>query len=464
MRRSGLNATVVVLIVATFTTVVADKSAAQPAKTAPAYPVKLSANGRYLVDQNSVPFLIAGDAPQSLMVNLSEADADMYLTNRKSHAFNAVWINLLCKSGTGGRKDGSTFDGILPFTVADDLSTPNEKYFARCDRMLELIEKHGLLVILDPCETIDHLSVMLQNGVAQCRAYGQFVGDRYKRFDNIIWMSGNDFQKWKEPSNDAVATATALGIKDRDTLHLHTVELDYHVSGSLDDANWAPIISLNATYSYYPSYAQVLKDYNRSNFLPVFLIEADYEFEQESAPATLRRQEYWTNLSGAAGQVYGSGPIWRFSKGWKNTLDAPGAVQMAFVKALFEPRPWYDLVPDQKHSVVIAGYGTFDATTTDGNRFVMTSDYVTAGRTPDGSLVMAYMPSLRPLTVDMTKLRGPATAQWYDPSRGVYTAIEGSPFANKGRRVFRPPGNNRDGDGDWVLVLEATAPRPDDAK
>jgi hypothetical protein len=464
MRRFAVNAAVVVLMVPAFTAVHAGKAAAQAATTTPAYPVKKSANGRYLVDQRNVPYLIAGDAPQSLMVNLPEADADMYLANRKSHGFNAVWINLLCKSGTGGRKDGSTFDGILPFTAADDLLTPNENYFARCDRMIQLAEKHGILVILDPCETIDHLSVMRQNGVAKCRAYGQFLGDRYKSFDNIVWMSGNDFQTWKEAKNDLVATATALGIKDKDTRHLHTVELDYHVSGSLDDANWAAIISLNATYSYYPSYAQVLKDYNRANFLPVFLIEADYEFEQQSTPATLRRQEYWTNLSGATGQVYGIGPIWRFSKGWKGTLDSPGAVQMAFVKALFEPRAWYDLVPDQKHSVVIAGYGTFDATTTDGNRFVMTSDYVTAGSSPDGSLVMAYMPTLRPLTVDMTKLRAPATAQWYDPSRGVYTAIAGSPLPNKGRRVFTPPGNNHDGDGDWVLVLEAGTPRPDAAR
>jgi hypothetical protein len=455
MRRFALDATVVVLMAAAFTAVHAEEAAAQPAGTTPAYPVKKSANGRYLVDQNNVPYLIAGDAPQSLMVNLSEADAEMYFANRKSHGFNAVWINLLCKPGTAGRKDGSTFDGIVPFRTADDLSAPNEKYFARCDRMIQLAEKHGILVILDPCETIDHLSVMLKNGVGKCRAYGQFLGDRYKTFDNILWMSGNDFQNWRDAKNDAVATATALGIKDKDTRHIHTVELDYHLSGSLDDARWAPIISLNATYSYYPSYAQVLKDHNRSNFLPVFLIEADYEFEQESTPAILRRQEYWTNLSGATGQVYGSGPIWRFSQGWKSQLDSPGAVQMAFVKALFEGRAWYDLVPDQKHGVVVAGYGTLDATTTDGSRFVMTSDYVAAGRTPDGSLVMAYMPSIRPLTVDMTKLRGPAKAQWYDPSRGVYKAIEGSPLPNKGRRVFTPPGNNGDGDGDWVLVLEA---------
>ena len=61
-------------------------------------------------------------------------------------------------------------------------------------------------------------------------------------------------------------------------------------------------------------------------------------------------------------------------------------------------------------AVVIAGYGTFDATTTQGNVYGMTSDYVTAGRTPDGNLVMAYLPSLRTVTVDMTQLRAPATA------------------------------------------------------
>jgi hypothetical protein len=308
---------------------------------------------------------------------------------------------------------------------------------------------------LDPCETIDHLKLMVQNGPAKCRTFGQYLGNHYKSFDNILWMSGNDFQHWRDARNDAVATAVALGIKENDPRHLHTVELDYLVSGSLDDANWAPIISLNASYTYYPTYAQVLKDFNRSNFLPVFMVEADYEFERGSTPIILRRQEYWTNLSGATGQVYGSGFIWPFKSGWKETLDSPGAVQMAYVKALFEPRAWHDLVPDQKHTVVIGGYGTFDATTTEANRYVMSSDYVTAGRTPDGSLVMAYLPTLRTVTVDLAKLRGPVTARWYDPSRGVYTTIEGSPFPNSGTRTLTPPGKNGDGDGDWVLVLEA---------
>ena len=91
----------------------------------------------------------------------------------------------------------------------------------------------------------------------------------------------------------------------------------------------------------------------------------------------------------------------------------------------------------------------------EAHRFVMKSDYVTAARTPDGSLVLAYLPTLRTLTVDLTKLRGRVRARWYDPSRGVYAPIAGAPFANSSTRAFTPPGKDGEGDEDWVLVLEA---------
>jgi hypothetical protein len=435
---------------------------------AQAYPVKKSSNGRYLVDQNNSPFLIAGDAPQSLTVNLSTTEADMYLADRASHAFNSVWINLICTTYTAGRADGSTFDGILPFTGylaggADgtvnnfDLSKPNETFFARCDQMITLAANHGLLVFLDPVETGGWLTCLGNNGATACRAYGRYLGNRYKAFKNIVWMSGNDFQGWRTAANDSVVTAVALGIKDLDSSHIHTVELDFNVSNSLDDPSWAPIIALNASYTYYPTYAEVLNGYNLANFEPVFMVEANYEFENNTGgPVTtnaliLRKQEYWTNLSGATGQIYGNHYTWTFANGWQNNLDTPGAKQMVFLQALFTPRTWYNLVPDQNHSVLTAGTGTFSS-----SGQVSANDYAAAARTPDGNLVLAYLPTLRTVTVDMTKLSGATTARWYDPSNGSYTAIAGSPFPNTGARNFTPPGNNSGGDPDWVLVLEAT--------
>jgi fibronectin type 3 domain-containing protein len=421
-------------------------------------PISVAPSGRYLVDQTGAPFLMTGDSPQALIGNLTESDAELYFASRRAEGFNTVWINLLCNSYTGCRGDGATWDGVQPFNTPGDFSTPNEAYFAHVDRILRLAGDYGLVVVLDPAETGGWLGTMVDNGVDKLRAYGRYLGERYKDFPNIIWMHGNDYQTWG-PTNDPYVTAVALGISDVDTRHLQTVELDYTTSGSLDDEAWAPIIQLNASYTYFPTYEQVLTDYNRGNFLPVFMVEADYEFEQLNAPPggtpkQLRRQEYWTLLSGATGQLYGNHYTWQFLcpqrdgsgsciGGWKNELDTPGQTQFGYVKALFGPRRWYDLVPDQAHAVVTDGLGTYG-----------TNDYVTAASTPDGTLAIAYVPSSRTLTVDLSKFSGSVTARWYDPAAGTFTSIAGSPYTNAGNQQFITPGTNAEGGDDWVLVLE----------
>ena len=436
------------------------------AGAAPIPSVKRSSNRRYLIDPNNLPFLIAGDSPQSLMVNISTTDADMYFANRQSHGFNAVWINLLCTTYTAGNADGSTYDAILPFTgylpggandlAHYDLTTPNEAYFERVDQMLNLANKYGLVVFLDPIETGGWTTTMLNNGAKNCRAYGEYLGERYESFTNIVWMSGNDDFMWPNAIQDIAVSSVALGIKQKDGSHIHTLELS-SPGGSLDDPRWASIVKLSGSYTYNPTYAQVLKDYQRKKFEPVFLVEANYEFESLSGPVTtaavLRQQEYWANLSGATGQLYGNHATWTFESGWQSLLDTPGAIEMAYVGQLFGPRAWYKLIPDTDHVVVTAGYGTFSS-----SDIVAANDYLTAARTPDGTLVIAYMPTVRQITIDMTKLSAPATARWYDPSNGTYTPIDGSPLSNTGTVDLTPPGNNSDGDGGWVLVLETLPP------
>ena len=56
-------------------------------------------------------------------------------------------------------------------------------------------------------------------------------------------MHGNDFQTWKDPAHDAVVLAVAQGIRDKDTRHLHTIELNYLVSGSLDETGGHDLIT-----------------------------------------------------------------------------------------------------------------------------------------------------------------------------------------------------------------------------
>jgi hypothetical protein len=308
------------------------------------------------------------------------------------------------------------------------------------------------VVFLDPIETGGWLKVLERNGVEKAYDYGRYVGARYRRYSNIVWFNGNDFQTWRRPQDDALVLAVAKGISSVDRRHPQTVELDYLTSASLDDRRWKGLVGLEAAYTYAPTYAEVLKAYARRDHVPVFMVEANYEGEHwYIGPSTLRRQEYWTMLSGATGQLYGNKYTWQFAAGWPRYLDTVGSRQLTFVTNLFSQRRWYDLVPDRAHALVVSGYGEYSD---EGE--VNDNDYVTAARTPDGRLAIAYLPTGQPVDVDMTRMSGRRVqAQWYDPSTGTYAAVPGAPFERTGKRRFTTPGKNHDGDSDWVLVLTA---------
>jgi hypothetical protein len=57
----------------------------------------------------------------------------------------------------------------------------------------------------------------------------------------------------------------------------------------------------------------------------------------------------------------------------------------------------------------------------------------------------------------MAEFAGLTRARWYDPSDGTFVSISGSPFRNSGSHNFTLPGNNHDGNPDWVLDLNPAA-------
>jgi hypothetical protein len=63
-----------------------ERPADKQERPGPVFPLKVAKSGRYLVDQNGAPFLIAGESPQTLMVNLSEEDAEVFFA-RISYGF-----------------------------------------------------------------------------------------------------------------------------------------------------------------------------------------------------------------------------------------------------------------------------------------------------------------------------------------------------------------------------------------
>jgi Protein of unknown function (DUF4038) len=203
------------------------------------YPLKISLTGRYLVDQDNHPFLMSGDSADALLAQLLPVEADMYFANREANDFNVIWFQVLTDKGYGGRANGSTPDGIVPFTTSWDFSTPNEAYFARLDDYVNRARTHGLTTFLDPIETGGLIKILRTNGATKAFNYGVYLGNRYRNFKNIVWLTGNDYKI--DPDDDLLLTAVIRGIKSVDPRHLHTSENNSVASGpgqtSLDDPN-----------------------------------------------------------------------------------------------------------------------------------------------------------------------------------------------------------------------------------
>jgi hypothetical protein len=111
---------------------------------------------------------------------------------------------------------------------------------------------------------------------------------------------------------------------------------------------------------------------------------------------------------------------------------------------------WWELVP--------SGLKGMKTLITIGGGKDSSTDYVAAAATPDGTLLIAYIPPdhTGSITVDMTVLKENIKAYWYDPTNGISAVIQGSPFDNKNTRKFTAPGKNNNGQNDWVLKLVGT--------
>jgi Protein of unknown function (DUF4038)/Putative collagen-binding domain of a collagenase len=442
------------------------------------YPLKVSANHRYLVDQNGTPFRIQGDSAWSLIANLTYAEADAYLSDRLAKGFNTVLVNLIeHKFAVNAPRNRN---GSPPFTTTGNFATPNEAYFAFADSIIDLAASKGMVV---------HLAYIFlganggtegwwsdltssSNTQAVCYDFGLYLGNRYKNRKNIVWLVGGDYTPPSNSEGEKRLHKILEGIQAAGATQLHAADWS-SPSLSTDVAAFAAAMNVNAVYTYGNpqdghTYAWGRNGYQRTPALPAYLVETGYEAEGWIAGdrTSIRKYQYWAVLSGATeGIFYGHRDIWEFATNnwwsgfsfghqpWQSSLNSPGALDAMRLGQVLDSVPWYDLVPSGlagMKTLVTAGGGSFG-----GN------DYVTAAATPSGHALVAYLPPTgtapRSITVDMTALSYLASARWFNPATGAWVVVSSS-LPNTGTLVFTTPGNNGSGTNDWVLLLEANTP------
>ncbi len=280
------------------------------------FPVRASANGRYLVDARGAPFLLHGDTSWSLINQLTREEVEEYLENRRHKGFNAILTTLIRNSWADNPPKNKY--GEAPFTTPEDFSTTNEAYFTHADWVIHKANEKGILVVLNPADVSYHdkdgwARQIVANGPTKCRDFGRYLGNRYKGYPNIIWQAGGDRTLEVGSALEKNWLEILRGIKEHAQGHLWTAHWS-RFSTALDQSTFARYMDVDNAYGGNRTYIQTLRAYNRANPKPTFLNEAYYEADELSAnagtPQMMRAQAYWAILSGATGHFFGSYHVW----------------------------------------------------------------------------------------------------------------------------------------------------------
>jgi hypothetical protein len=423
----------------------------------PSLPLKVGKTGRYLVDQQKKPVLIAGDTAWSIIAQLDQADVERYLADREEKGFNSIIVNLI--EHKFATRAPATRSGIPPFKSAGDFSTPNPEYFEWARRVVLKANDHGIIVWLAPAYLgygggdEGFFREMKAGGPEKLRSYGRFLGAQFKDVPNIIWLLGGDYTPQKD--DRWTVTALAEAIREKDSLHLMTVHASPETAAAAAFGQ-EPWLGVDTVYSYDAQlFRPILAERTRSPARPFVMIESTYEGEHDSKPQQIRRQAYWAMLGGACGHFLGNNPIWHFDgpglfpvkQSWQEALSGTGSHDVARMNNLLRELPWWQLRPEQDHAVITEGYGTGAAT-------------ALTAITPDKKLSLTYVPpepgKSRTLMVNGAHFNGPIQAQWFNPRSGEFTEAPESPWPNEANHPANPPATVGAGEeNDWILLLRA---------
>ncbi|MDH5686657.1 MAG: glycoside hydrolase family 140 protein [Candidatus Bathyarchaeota archaeon] len=396
-----------------------------------AYPVKVTENGRYFVDQNGDPAFWLGNTQWQIFREYTLKEVRIILKNVKSKGFNVIQAMLL---GVEGPVHPNVY-GEMPW-LNNDPAKPNEAYFENVDSIIQLAREIGLIFSM----TLYHRRFGDHMNLKNARPWAKWIAERYRDVPNIIWSMTPVANQEYVP----LLRQLAAGLQEGDNgFHIITFKPDPapYSSSFIHGENWLAFNSIQTWKDVRLIYPMVTNDYSLKPVKPVVMAEGAYEegteYGFEVTPLWIRRQAYYSYLAGGH-HSYGHNDSWRVLPTWKDALDAPGACQMGVLERIFLGRKeWWNLVPDQ---AVFASGGQ-----TKGDVLNL------AARHRNGEWIMVYSASKTSFSINMNRIEGDeVSAFWIDPRTGDAAFIDS--FPNRGVKSFSTPYEWEDA----ILILETT--------
>lgn len=476
-----------------------------PQKATPAFPLKPSSSGRYLIDANGNPFPVYDYAFWGSSCVSSTSDLNSWITQLTTWGITAVHMSayvggVICTTGTPPSTVSKDMNGNLPFLKNNDASTYtatwggnadlsqyNDSYFSTVSTIITTLGNNGILVFFWPFYLgfgagVQGLGSDLTNsGATKANTFATYIAGKFTH-SNLIWMAyGDNVPTSTLQTVHAGAWNTLIASAAQRPLliggHFPSGYGDPSSPNNTDTSGATAINSIvnvrtnydwNASTDYTSAYSNLISSCQASPVLLTLKLDPGaYEGVAgaggvTATPNDVRLNWWWSVLSGIAGtgwanaftQYAGSqdGTVGSFTFANGNTssgLLSDGHKHLPIGINIHRSLPWWLLMPAN-----VGGMGTI---ITSGQGAANSTAWITAAADPGGSCVAAYVPATASATfsVNMALMAAPASAYWFDPTTGAATTIAApqSPLSNTGSHSFTTPGNNAYGAADWVLIL-----------
>ena len=316
--------------------------------------MKLTVKNRYLYEDGK-PFFWLGDTAWLLFEKLNLDEIKHYLTVRAEQGFNVVQATIL-----------HTPSGV------ESGKTANKQYFDKIAASVEFAKSKGIYFGLLPCWGAFVKQEIVNE--ANYKTYANYLGERFKTYENIIWVLGGDIRGSVAPD---LFNGFGQILKEHNPQRLIT----FHPFGRTGSYRWfneCDWLDLNMFQSGHRRYGQIMptaddnavageNNYEEDNYkyikesqslTPVkpcldgepsyeAIVQGLHDFTQPRWQAKdVRRYAYWSVLSGACGFTYGHNAVMQFhrfgdedasygvNEEWRTALFSEGAGQMKYLKEL----------------------------------------------------------------------------------------------------------------------------------
>jgi hypothetical protein len=388
-----------------------------------------------------------------------------YFATRKKQGYNAVEVSLFGYPDLSGGSQGGDWDGTLPFASGTNpTSSPNPAFWARRDYFLKSAKRHGFRVFLNVTTPNLGRGVFSASwSKSQWAALGRLLAHRYGSRRNIMWMVGDDYYGTVDPGLNALRKALRAG-----GAHQPMSIQNFQESTSRRDlyrrdptaTPWGrKHAQFNWVYTYNVSYDGVEKAALERHPIPYMYADGFFLASGTDGSVSdtdmMRHMIWWALSSSSKGFEVGDNEVWPWDSHALSVVKHKQFYrkQVPAIASTFRHlRGWQHLEPDTASRLVIAGRGKHaHAIRRGGAGYISNTDsYVSASRTPSGSLAVIYMSHPSKITIDPHRLKPGYVATWVDPANGSRTRVASKSTYNSGSR-----GRNSAGDVDWVLVLKA---------